>query len=215
MLPVVLWPRAIAAEVTAFVFLFRDSTHVTAVDVVNRSVGGSFVACGLIAWQLRRDSRIGYWLPRFDSYVDAQGRPVVLPQEGSGRATTFVDHDGHHVAALLHDAALAHQPDLLQVVCAAANVALERERLQTELCASSHAASTPQCSSTAWPPRWTRWPRARPSRPRSSSRPPSASPSRVELAAYFVASEALEGRLRVSSPAGAGTVVTAELPCEA
>ncbi|HEX5900341.1 MAG TPA: histidine kinase [Solirubrobacteraceae bacterium] len=27
--------------------------------------------------------------------------------------------------------------------------------------------------------------------------------------------EALEGRLRVSSPAGAGTVVTAELPCEA
>jgi signal transduction histidine kinase len=27
--------------------------------------------------------------------------------------------------------------------------------------------------------------------------------------------EALEGRLRVSSPVGAGTVVTAELPCEA
>ncbi|HEX5900342.1 MAG TPA: hypothetical protein VFY32_13145 [Solirubrobacteraceae bacterium] len=44
---------------TAFVFLFRDNAHVTAVDVVNRSVGGSFVACGLIAWQLRRDSRIG------------------------------------------------------------------------------------------------------------------------------------------------------------
>jgi signal transduction histidine kinase len=357
-LPVVLWPLGIAAEVTAFVFLFRDSAHVTAVDVVNRSVGGSFVACGLIAWQRRRDSRIGplmtltgfvflaeavlsgvdssvaytlgqwaanwwapvfaalvlgfpsgrifsrvdraviaafafgtsvlqlvwlfflpfppgkenvflisadaatadvidrfessfnatvglalavlaisrwlraapplrrlllptlaggvtvlilvvqiyydlltgefirssqqitavllvsvplaflfgilhqqlaragmadlvvalqrapgshrlgealakalgdpslvlaYWLPRFDSYVDAEGAPVALPHEGSGRATTFVDRDGHHVAALVHDSALAHQPELLEVVCAAANVALERERLQAEL----------------------------------------------------------------------------------
>jgi signal transduction histidine kinase len=76
---------------------------------------------------------LAYWLPRFDSYVDAEGSPVVLPPEGSGRATTFVDHDGHQVAALVHDAALAHQPDLLEVVCAAANVAFERERLQTEL----------------------------------------------------------------------------------
>ena len=58
-LPLVLWPLGIAAEVTAFVFLFRDSADVTAVDIVNRSVGGSFVACGLIAWQRRRDSRIG------------------------------------------------------------------------------------------------------------------------------------------------------------
>jgi signal transduction histidine kinase len=52
---------------------------------------------------------------------------------GSGRSTTFVDDDGRHVAALVHDSALTHQPDLLEVVCAAANVALERERLQTEL----------------------------------------------------------------------------------
>ena len=76
---------------------------------------------------------LAYWLPRFDSYVDAEGAPVALPEEGSGRATTFVDNDGHHIAALVHDPALAHQPDLLEVVCAAANVALERERLQTEL----------------------------------------------------------------------------------
>jgi signal transduction histidine kinase len=357
-LPLLLWPLGIAAAVAAFVFLYRDSADVTLVDVVNRSVGGSFVACGLIAWQLRRDSRIGplmtltgfvflseavlsgvdssvaytlsqwagnwwtpvfaalvlsfpsgrlssridwtivgaftfgavvlqlvwlfflpfppgkenvflisadpdlanvidrfeasfnatvglalaviaisrwlraapplrrlllptlaggltalilvvqiyydvvtgefirssqqitaillvsvplaflvgilhqqlaragmadlvvalqrvpesrrlgaalakalgdpslvlaYWLPRFDAYVDAEGTPVALPQEGSGRGTTFVDNDGHHIAALVHDSALAHQPELLEVVCAAANVALERERLQAEL----------------------------------------------------------------------------------
>jgi signal transduction histidine kinase len=359
-LPLLLWPLGIAAEVTAFVFLFRDSADVTVVDVINRSVGGSFVFCGLIAWQLRRDSRVGplmtltgfvflseavlsgvdssvaytlsqwagnwwtppfaalvlgfpsgrlssridwaivgaftfgavvlqlvwlfflpfppgkenvflisadadlanvidrfeasfnatvglalatvaisrwlraapplrrlllptlaggvtalilvvqiyyavvtgefirssqqvtaillvsvplaflfgmlhqqlaragmadlvvalqrvpdshrlgealakalgdpslvlaYWLPRFDAYVDAEGSPVALPPEGTGRATTFVDNDGHHVAALVHDSALAHQPDLLEVVSAAANVALERERLQAELSA--------------------------------------------------------------------------------
>ena len=76
---------------------------------------------------------LAYWLPRFDAYVDAEGSPVALPQEGSGRATTFVDNDGHHIAALVHDSALGHQHDLLEVVCAAANVALERERLQAEL----------------------------------------------------------------------------------
>ena len=35
----------------------------------------------------------------------------------------------------MHDASLTHQPDLLEVVCAAANVAIERERLQAELSA--------------------------------------------------------------------------------
>src|SRR4051794_10396770 len=78
---------------------------------------------------------LAYWLPRFDAYVDAEGRRVALPDAGSARATTFVDDDGRHVAALIHDAALAHQPDLLEVVCAAANVALEQERLQAELSA--------------------------------------------------------------------------------
>ena len=58
---------------------------------------------------------------------------MTLPEEGSGRVATYVDDDGRHIAALVHDAALAHQPDLLEAVSAAANVALERERLQAEL----------------------------------------------------------------------------------
>jgi signal transduction histidine kinase len=76
---------------------------------------------------------LAYWLPRFDAYVDAGGEPVTLPEDGSGRAVTYVEHDGQHVAALLHDAALAHQPDLLEAVSAAASVALEQERLKAEL----------------------------------------------------------------------------------
>ena len=206
---------------------------------------------------------LAYWLPRFDAYVDADGARVTLPENGSGRAVTLVENDGEHVAALLHDPALVHQPDLLEVVCAAANVALERERLQAELgarvvelqasrerivsagdaerrrlernlhdgaqqrlvaialqlrllqgrsahptaeqlvasgerassrsrsasCASSRAACTRRCSSTASPPRWSPWRRDRRSPPRSlraarplpasrSSSPPTSSPPR-------------------------------------
>ena len=60
---------------------------------------------------------------------------MALPEDGSGRTATFVEHDGQHIAALVHDSALAHQPDLLEAVCAAASVALEQERLQAELSA--------------------------------------------------------------------------------
>jgi signal transduction histidine kinase len=76
---------------------------------------------------------LAYWFPRFDTYVDLDGQPVLLPEAGSGRVATFVEHDGEHIAALVHDSALVHQPDLLEAVCAAASVALERERLQAEL----------------------------------------------------------------------------------
>src|SRR3954470_23885963 len=58
-LPLVLWPLGIAAEVAVFAFLLTGDGDVTAVAVVNRSVGGSFIACGLIAWQRRPDSRTG------------------------------------------------------------------------------------------------------------------------------------------------------------
>ena len=74
-----------------------------------------------------------YWLPGFECYVDARGKPVAMPGEGPGRAATPVEHDGERVAVLVHDAALNHEPELLEVVCAAADVALERERLHAEL----------------------------------------------------------------------------------
>jgi signal transduction histidine kinase len=74
-----------------------------------------------------------YWLPGFERYVDGDGKPVALPAAGSGRVATPIEHDGERVAALVHDAALAYEPGRLEIVCAAANVALERERLQAEL----------------------------------------------------------------------------------
>jgi signal transduction histidine kinase len=74
-----------------------------------------------------------YWLPGFECYVDADGTPVTLPAEGSARSATPIDHDGVHIAALVHDPALGYEPELLEIVSAATYVALERERLRDEL----------------------------------------------------------------------------------
>jgi signal transduction histidine kinase len=88
----------------------------------------------LLAKTLRDPSlELVYWLPGFETYVDGDGKPVVLPIEGSGRVATPIEHHGTCVAALVHDAALTYEPELLEVVCAATDVALERTRLQKEL----------------------------------------------------------------------------------
>ena len=185
---------------------------------------------------------------------------------GPGRAVTPVERDGREVAALVYDAALDDDPELVEAVRAAAAIALENERLHAESeaalaelrasrerlvaagdaerrrlernlhdgaqqrlvalslqlrmiqgrirarpasaehsstpratssrsrsrsSASSRAASTPPCSTTACPPRWRRSPTARRSRRSSSARAGERLPEAVELAAYFVASEAL------------------------
>jgi len=74
-----------------------------------------------------------YWLPDFGGWIDADGRPAQLPDEGSGRGTTLIDRGGEHLAALLHDPSLDDEPELLQAVAAAAAIALENGRLQAEL----------------------------------------------------------------------------------
>jgi signal transduction histidine kinase len=77
--------------------------------------------------------RLVYWLPQFRSWAAIDGRPVELPSINSGRATTLIDRDGVHVAALLHDPALADEPELLDAVTAAAGIAIENGRLHVEL----------------------------------------------------------------------------------
>ena len=80
-----------------------------------------------------RSVELAYWLPQFGSWSDARGRAIRLPEPEDGRATTFIDRDGEHVAALIHDPALEEEPELLDSVCAAAEIALENGRLQAEL----------------------------------------------------------------------------------
>jgi signal transduction histidine kinase len=76
---------------------------------------------------------VAYWLPDFARYVDSDGQPVDLPGADSARATTLIDHDGAHVAVLLHDPALEDEPALLEAVAAAAGISLENGRLNADL----------------------------------------------------------------------------------
>jgi signal transduction histidine kinase len=76
---------------------------------------------------------IAFWLPEPGRFVDAEGRPVALPRAGSGRSATTIEHDGRRVAALIHDAALQDEPELVRGVGAAATLALQNERLEAEL----------------------------------------------------------------------------------
>jgi signal transduction histidine kinase len=78
---------------------------------------------------------LAYWLPDRGLYVDRDGRPIELPEPGGRRAATQIERDGHCVAAIVHDAALAEERKLVEAAGSAAALALENERLDAELAA--------------------------------------------------------------------------------
>ena len=80
-----------------------------------------------------RTLSIAYWLHDSETFVDEAGRPVELPDPGSGRAWTAVERNGVRVAAIVHDAALDTGPELVQAAAAAAALALDNERLKADL----------------------------------------------------------------------------------
>jgi signal transduction histidine kinase len=77
--------------------------------------------------------KLVYWRPSAGHYVTDDGRPVELPEPGSGRAVTEVEREGIRVGAIIHDAALGDEPGLVRAVAASAALALENERLGAEL----------------------------------------------------------------------------------
>ena len=80
-----------------------------------------------------RTLSIAYWLSDREEFVDEMGREVQLPDPGSGRAWTAVEHDGTRVAAIIHDAELDTTPELVNAAAAAAALALDNERLKADL----------------------------------------------------------------------------------
>jgi signal transduction histidine kinase len=77
--------------------------------------------------------QLAYWLPNQHAFVDAAGRPVELPSGAGDRAVTILRHDGDPVAALVHDAALDDEPELVQAVAATARLTIQNQRLQAEV----------------------------------------------------------------------------------
>jgi signal transduction histidine kinase len=87
---------------------------------------------GPLARALRDPSlSLVYWLPQFDTWATPDGRPVDLPTDM--RRLTLIERKGQPIAALVHDPALRDEPELLNAVAAAAEIALETGRLQAEL----------------------------------------------------------------------------------
>ncbi len=89
----------------------------------------------LVARALRDPSlEIAYGIDGTDGFADRDGRPVMLPPpEDARRAVTRVGVGGRTVAALIHDPALAEQPELVRSVAAAAGLAIENERLAADV----------------------------------------------------------------------------------
>ncbi|HUG65341.1 MAG TPA: PAS domain S-box protein [Gaiellaceae bacterium] len=84
------------------------------------------------------DLSVLYWIEQRQGtarggWVDPQGHPVPAPDPSAGRAVKLVEEDGSLVAAIVHDAALDTQPELLDAVTAAARLTLRSDRLQAEL----------------------------------------------------------------------------------
>jgi signal transduction histidine kinase len=74
---------------------------------------------------------VARWMPEDAAYVDADGRPVTLPENGDQRVAR-VESDGRQLAAIVYDASLDEDPELIEAATAAAAVALQNDRLQAE-----------------------------------------------------------------------------------
>ena len=74
---------------------------------------------------------VARWMPEDAAYVDADGRPVSLPENGDQRVAR-VEAEGRQLAAIVYDASLDEDPELIEAATATAAVALENDRLQAE-----------------------------------------------------------------------------------
>ncbi|MEX2195856.1 MAG: histidine kinase [Thermoleophilaceae bacterium] len=73
-----------------------------------------------------------YWLPDSQRYVDHDGCPVDIPDDPR-RTCTEVELGGERIGAIVHDASLADERELVRATGAAAALAIANERLDAQL----------------------------------------------------------------------------------
>ena len=76
---------------------------------------------------------VAYWYEEDEHYVDVEGNRLDLPEDTRRRIVTRLDYGDQPVAAIVHDAALLQEPELLEGVANAARIALERDKLLVEV----------------------------------------------------------------------------------
>jgi signal transduction histidine kinase len=89
-------------------------------------------------------ARLVFWLPRREDFVDRHGTRVHLDPEGEGVTWRVFGHGGTRILAVIHDAALSEDPELVEAVGAATVLAFENRRLQQDLLDSVHALRASQ-----------------------------------------------------------------------
>ena len=111
------WERA---AVTDLVVELAEGLTSTLRDTLARELGDPMI-------------EVGYSLPGAAGYVDARGRPVTVPEPGTGRAVSPIELNGRRIAVLIHDPAVLGDPGLLGSVTAAAALVASNARLQADV----------------------------------------------------------------------------------
>jgi PAS domain S-box-containing protein len=78
-------------------------------------------------------AEVAYWYEEGGHYVDVDGNRFELPPDTRHRVVTRLDYADSPVAAIVHDAGLREEPELLQTITGAARIALERDKLLVEV----------------------------------------------------------------------------------
>ena len=76
---------------------------------------------------------VGYWVADAGRFIDSDGRTLALPDPASERSATVVEREGDPVAAIVHDPAVLDDPELLEAVRAATQLAASNARLHAEV----------------------------------------------------------------------------------
>jgi signal transduction histidine kinase len=108
------------AEVTDLVVELGETRATTLRNALARALGDPSL-------------QVGHWVPESGRFLDEEGRPLALPEAGSGRAKTIVERDGEPLAVLVHDRAVLDDPVLVEAVSAATRLAAANARLQADL----------------------------------------------------------------------------------
>jgi signal transduction histidine kinase len=115
------------------VSFFRTSTLGTLIDRLAQQPGAGGLEEALGGALGDPDLAVAFWLPERGVYVDAEGHEIALPEDDGDRVATEIVHRGRRIGALIHDAKLLAERDLVQTVTGTAALALENGRLEAEL----------------------------------------------------------------------------------
>jgi signal transduction histidine kinase len=108
------------AEVTDLVVELGETRSAPLRDALARALGDPSL-------------QVGHWVAEAGRFVDVDGRPLELPEAGSGRASTVVEREGEPVAVLVHDEAVLGDDALREGVSSAARLAAANAQLHAEL----------------------------------------------------------------------------------